>query len=245
MSTATTLIRSVITPAPRQAPELLRRQSGLYGPLLGYYNSVYGDTSSWQALTCDSDQVFSTSNVFAGCVESSSIGLPMLVDCLQTQISVVSISGTTLMCSNCVKQTIYETTPAAGTAYYNYFCAEGYSALTIFRETQGISSSFSSTSTNTTPASTSALSIPPTATPTTSTTPSPSSQPTQSKTNQAWIAGPALGAAAFVVACIALGFVVYTRRRRPKPYEHSEYTAAQQSPSEIDGRSVPAEMGMR
>ncbi|KAF2498020.1 hypothetical protein BU16DRAFT_331998 [Lophium mytilinum] len=165
----------------------------------------------------------------------------MLVTCLQTPISAFSISGNTLMCSDCVQQTIYETAPAAGTAYYNYFCAEGYSALTIFRETPGTSSSFSSTvsepSSTTSAISTSEASTTP--------TPSPSPSPAASKTNQAWIAGPVLGAAAFVIACAALWYLVHTRRRRPKPYEQQrEFTMAQHIPSEIDGRSL-AEMGMR
>ncbi|ORY19540.1 hypothetical protein BCR34DRAFT_133670 [Clohesyomyces aquaticus] len=203
------------------APHLEARASYSMGGLLGWYSGATG----WEELTCNSVEVYTKSNSYAGCYGTdylSSMGLR--VNCKNAFSASSTNVDVTLTCTDtswpCVTQTIIQTQPNLGSSLYNYACgAEGaFAAFTIFRTTQAQVSSTSAPSSSSS-SSASPSSNSPVVMPTASTTgPAPSTTtgaPPSSGggTNTGAIAGGVVGGVAFIAFAAILAWWLLTRRK--------------------------------
>ncbi|PMD58469.1 uncharacterized protein K444DRAFT_614237 [Hyaloscypha bicolor E] len=217
MSTPTTPMAALITPAPRH--KIGARDDG---PLLGYF--IAG--SSTQTLSCGNGNLFTTSSAYGGCYGTDYVASTSTLDygCTQATTRNGVQSGGVVTCVpgsvfwTCITQTIFATFPNISPVT-NYFCGGSYSALTIYRDfpstlssTLTSSSSQSSSSTFTSPFST----TPTAPSPTQSTEP-----PHQSPSSVAWISGPVIGAVALIAfVSFAIWYIRNQRRKRSTLQEY-------------------------
>ncbi|GKZ59942.1 hypothetical protein AnigIFM63309_001398 [Aspergillus niger] len=138
--------------------------------------------------------------------------------------------------------TIYQSEPYATPSAYNLFCADFWSAYTIYRELPATTTSTTSaTSDSTTSATTAPITsmATKTASGTQTSTASPSSTSTSSSgKSQAWIAGPVIGAVAGVLA-IAAVVIFFLRRRMTRHPQAMDYQSV--SPSARTVSELPTE----
>ncbi|PWY94978.1 hypothetical protein BO94DRAFT_530869, partial [Aspergillus sclerotioniger CBS 115572] len=134
--------------------------------------------------------------------------------------------------------TIYQSEPYATPSAYNIFCANFWSANTIYRELPASTTTSSATSGSTPSVTTASITSTfqtASATQTSTASPTATNSPS-SKKSRAWIAGAVIGAVAGVVAIIAAAifFLRYRVSRRPEAvqYENVAPRPVSELPSE-------------
>ncbi|RAL02480.1 uncharacterized protein BO80DRAFT_423903 [Aspergillus ibericus CBS 121593] len=149
-----------------------------------------------------------------------------------------NIENKTLDCAadsmQCQTMTIYQSEPYATPSASNLFCANFWSANTIYRELPATTTS-SATSGSTPSVTTASITSAPSSTQTATASPSATSSPSAKK-SRAWIAGAVIGAVAGVVAIIAatIFFLRHRITRRPEAiqYENVSVRPVSELPSD-------------
>ncbi|PMD26821.1 hypothetical protein NA56DRAFT_641474 [Hyaloscypha hepaticicola] len=126
MSTTTPTAASLTTPAARLAQ---RDTSNVY---LGYY--ISGTSTSTQY--CGPGEIFTTSNTWAGCYQSTQVATPtsLYTNCTSISNPTVYVAGLAICTTeSCFTQTVYQTYPNIS-PMTNFYCAPtGWPATVVYR----------------------------------------------------------------------------------------------------------------
>ncbi|GKZ26473.1 hypothetical protein AbraIFM66951_003633 [Aspergillus brasiliensis] len=141
--------------------------------------------------------------------------------------------------------TIYQSEPYATPSAYNLFCADFWSAYTIYRELPATTTSTTSATSDskasaTTAPITSVATQTSSATQTSTASPSSTSTSSSSGKSQAWIAGPVIGAVVGVGA-VAAAVIFFLRRRiiqSPQAMEYQSVSPRARTVSELPTESL-------
>ncbi|PYI12674.1 hypothetical protein BO78DRAFT_8229 [Aspergillus sclerotiicarbonarius CBS 121057] len=189
-----------------------------------------------QALT-DGGTWSTSGNYAAGCTASQTCSWATACN---GGILYYNVDNKTLDCASdsmqCQTMTIYQSEPYATPSASNLFCANFWSANTIYRELPATTTTSSATSGSTPSVTTASITSSTTsATQTSTASPSATSSPS-AKRSRAWIAGAVIGAVAGVVAIVAatIFFLRHRISRRPEAvqYENVSTKPVSELPSE-------------
>ncbi|PYH71007.1 uncharacterized protein BO88DRAFT_486380 [Aspergillus vadensis CBS 113365] len=197
-----------------------------------------------QALT-DAGTWSTSGQYAAGC--TASVTCSWATAC-SGNILYYDVDNKTLDCGSesmsCQTMTIYQSEPYATPSAYNLFCADFWSAYTIYRELPATTTSTTSATSDSTASATTAP-ITSMATQTSSATQTSTASPSSTHTSssgksQAWIAGPVIGAVVGVGA-IAAAVIFFLRRRitrGPQAMEYQSVSPGARTVSELPTESL-------
>ncbi|OJJ70104.1 hypothetical protein ASPBRDRAFT_56827 [Aspergillus brasiliensis CBS 101740] len=198
-----------------------------------------------QALT-DAGTWSTSGQYAAGCTASATCSW---ATACSGNILYYNVDNKTLDCGaesmSCQTMTIYQSEPYATPSAYNLFCADFWSAYTIYRELPATTTSTTSATSDskasaTTAPITSVATQTSSATQTSTASPSSTSTSSSSGKRQAWIAGPVIGAVVGVGA-VAAAVIFFLRRRiiqSPQAMEYQSVSPRARTVSELPTESL-------